>query len=102
MKTFENLVFETHPMGNGFMSKMFFPNGYGVSVVRFKSPFGGGGSYTNGDQWEVAVLKGNHEDWDLCYDTDITNNVIGYLTDNEVTEIMGRIQNLPMVEYKLN
>ena len=101
MKTFENLVFETHPMGNGFMSKMFFPNGYGISVVRFKSPFGGG-SFTNGDQWEVAVLKGNHEDWDLCYDTDITNNVIGYLTDNEVTEIMGRIQNLPMVEYKLN
>lgn len=101
MKTFENLVFETHPMGNGFMAKMFFNNGYGVSVVRFKSPYGGG-SYTNGDQWEVAVLIGNDQDWDLCYDTEITNNVIGYLDKDEVTEIMGRIQNLRMVDYKLN
>lgn len=102
MKKFDDLVFEPHTMGNGLMSKMFFPNGYGISVVRFKSPFGGGGSYTNGDQWEVAVLLGDEQNWDLCYTTDITNDVIGHLTDDDVTDIMERIQKLPMIDYKLN
>lgn len=101
MKKFDDLIFETHPGGSGFLGRMFFPNGYGISVVRFKTPFGGG-SYTNGDQWEVAVLMGNDEDWDLCYDTEITNDVIGYLDKNEVTDIMEQIQKLPMVSYKLN
>lgn len=101
MKKFDDLIFGPHPVGNGFLGRMFFPNGYGVSVVRFSSPLFGG-SYTNGDEWEVAVLKGDDEDWDLCYDTDITNDVMGYLENDEVSEVMERIQNLPMVEYKLN
>lgn len=36
MKTFEDLKFEPHKTGNGLMARLFFPNGYGVSVVRFK------------------------------------------------------------------
>lgn len=63
---------------------MFFKNGYGVSVVRFKMAFGYG-SYTDNDsEWELAVLFGN-EEWTLTYNTPITDDVIGHLTGTEVT-----------------
>lgn len=66
-------------------AKMQFDNGYGVSVV-FGSIF-----YSNGiNTYEVAVLK-NRE---ICYDTPITNGVIGHVTADEVSEIMRKVQEL--------
>ena len=41
MKTFKNLKFEPHTTGEGLSAKLFFKNGYGVSVVRFKMPIAG-------------------------------------------------------------
>lgn len=105
MKTFDDLKFGPHPKGQGLQAKMFFENGYGISVVRFKISDTPGdflqfyrsyGSYTSNDtDWEVAVLLGNKESWDLHYGTPITDDVIGHLTDEEVTDIMRQIQELP-------
>jgi hypothetical protein len=93
MKGFNDIIFEPHPVGEGFHGKIFFPNGYGVSVVRFKLPHLVYGSYTsNDDEWEVAILKGDENKWELCYDTEITNDVIGYQTESEVTWIMIKAQ----------
>lgn len=62
-----------------------FANGYGASVIT------GGIAYCNEAQpYELAVLK----DDDLCYDTPITDDVIGYLTSNEVYELLDRIEQL--------
>lgn len=62
-----------------------FANGYGASVIT------GGIAYCNeGQPYELAVLKDN----DLCYDTPITDDVIGYLTSNEVYELLNRIESL--------
>lgn len=62
-----------------------FKNGYGASVIT------GGIAYCNEVQpYELAVLK----DDDLCYDTPITDDVIGYLTSNEVYELLDRIEQL--------
>ncbi len=36
MKTFNDIDFKSHPVGDGLHGLIFFPNGYGVSVVRFK------------------------------------------------------------------
>ena len=96
MKGFDDIIFEPHPVGEGFHGKIFFPNGYGVSVVRFKTPYSVlYGSYTtNDDEWEVAILKGDETDWELCYDTEITNDVIGHQTEGEVTWIMVKVQQL--------
>ena len=64
---------------------MDFENGYGISVI-FGSMF-----YSNGiDTYEVGILK----DGILCYDTPITDDVIGYITADEVTDIMRKIQEL--------
>ena len=94
METFKDLKFKPHSVGEGLSSQRFFTNGFGVSVVRFTIN-GMKGSYTNNDQeWELAVLKGNKNDWELTYDTPITEDVIGYLSEDEVTEIMKKIQQL--------
>ena len=99
MKKFEDLKFLPHRSGDGLWGRMFFPNGYGVSVVRFKIPlFGEYGSYTsNENEWELAVLKGTEEESCLCYDTPVTNDVMGHLSAPEVTEIMEQVQSLPEV-----
>lgn len=97
MKTFNDLEFKTHPNCSGVQAKLFFQNGYGISVVRFKSSYGGFSSYTSNDkEWEIAVLKGTEEDWGLNYDTPITGDVIGHLKDYEVTNVMKQIQELPL------
>lgn len=64
---------------------MQFKNGYGISVIK------GTVFYPNGiDTYEVAVLK----DGAICYDTSITDDVIGYVNADEVSNIMKQIQEL--------
>lgn len=87
MKTFDDLEFKKHHI-TVRQAVMEFDNGYGVSVVTGPIAYGGDlGLY------ELAVLKGAS----LCYDTPITNDVIGYLTPVEVSAYMGKVQKLPKV-----
>jgi hypothetical protein len=100
LKTFKDLNFRPHPAGYGKAARLFFDNGYGVSVVRFRTIFGlGYGSYTNNElEWELAVLHGDEGNAELCYASPITNDVIGHLTANQVTKVMKRVQLLPVNE----
>jgi hypothetical protein len=82
-----------HPMG-GVQRLYQFPNGFGASVVKFHGSYG----YSEG-LWELAVitfhgptLKAFH----LCYDTPITDNVMGHLSESEVDDVLVRIEGLPM------
>ena len=85
MKTFKDLKFELHPIGSGMRATADFDNGYSVSVVC------GDLFYSNGmDTYELAILKDRH----ICYNTPITDDVIGYLSEDEVTEVMKRVQEL--------
>lgn len=94
MKTFKDLVFNDHPNSTGKQAVMMFPNGYGISVVRF-TIMGRYGSYTDNEtEWEAAVLKGKGNEWFLCYDTEITEDVIGHLSNDGVTKLMQKIQEL--------
>lgn len=89
IKTFEDL--DIHIVNDGRMwAKEFFNNGYGISIVRNFI------SYTSTDilDFEVAVLKGTKEKYNICCDTEITDDVIGYCKPKDVTEIMKKIQNL--------
>lgn len=71
---------------NGGIQKVYkFPNGYGASVIRHRGSYG----YSKG-LWELAVLEGG----ELCYDTEITDDVIGHLNDPEVDRLLRRIQQL--------
>jgi len=89
MKTFSDLEFIDHPMGaeyGGIISRISFDNGYGASIV--KSPMSYGGK--NG-LYELAVLDSNGE---LTYDTPVTNDVEGYLSEEDVTKLLEQIQKL--------
>ena len=89
MKEFKDLKFKDKNYGSGKRAYLEFPNKYGVSVIT------GGGSYSNKDNpYELAVFL----DGELCYDTHITNDVMGYLTSEEVTKIMKQIQELDSLD----
>lgn len=94
-KEFNDLKFMPHRNGDGKQARIFFDNGYGVSVVRFKIGSFGYGSYTdNEDEWELAILYGSETESQITYNTPITDDVIGHLNDEDVTEIMIKVQKL--------
>ena len=85
MKTFNHLVFRSHhSMDTAKQATIQFSNGYGVSVI--KGPYSYGG--TNG-LYELAVLKNGK----IHYDNSVAKgDVVGWLTPDDVTELMGKIQ----------
>ena len=89
MKTFQDLEFEQindAPFMVGKKARMHFDNGFGVSVVSHTYSYGG----KNG-LFEIAVLD---KDGNLTYDTPVTSDVIGYLTEEDVTNVMKQVQEL--------
>ena len=89
MKTFEDLEFEQlndAPYMVGKKSRIHFNNGFGVSVVSHTHSYGG-----RDGLYEVAVLD---KDGLLTYETPVTSDVIGYLSEEDVTDVMKQVQEL--------
>lgn len=84
MKTFNDLEFRQSPT-SGEVSRLYFDNGYGVSVVRGELTYGGPEGL-----YELAVVDAKTEE--ITYHTPITDDVIGYLTEEGVTQLMTEIQ----------
>jgi hypothetical protein len=93
---FSDLNFQPHPSAAavGVQAKHFFPNGYGVSVVRFRGIAGGGSYGYEEGLYESAVLKGTEEKYEICYDSVITDDVLGYQTEEEVEVLLYEIENI--------
>jgi hypothetical protein len=89
MKTFKHLEFLKHPVSisNGTQARLFFDNGYGVSVIS------GSIFYTDLlHPYELAILKGSESNCSLCYSTPITDDVCGHLNRRQVTDLMKKVQ----------
>ena len=89
MKTFNDLQFKEHPRGavyGGIISRIIFDNGYGATIVQGPHTYGG----TDG-LYELAVLGKNDE---ISYDTPVTGDVEGYLSEAQVTDLLIKIQQL--------
>jgi hypothetical protein len=87
MKTFEDLEFKDHPNGmGGVQAKIQFENGFGASIV--KTPFSYGGAR---GLYELAIIG---KDGSITYDTPITDDVLGYLSEAAVTQTLSKIQSL--------
>jgi hypothetical protein len=89
---FSDLKFEPHLNypDTGIGARHFFDNGYGVSVVRFTTEFGG--SYgANEGLYEVAIIKGDEENWHITYETYIASDVIGHLTESDVENLLNEV-----------
>ena len=87
MKQFKDLEFVPHAAGmGGVMSRIQFENGFGASVVKTEYTYGG-----DKGLYELAVLD---SEGNLTYDTSVTDDVIGYLRPEDVTDVMAKIQQL--------
>ena len=82
-----DLEFKPHPAElGGAQAIVKFNNGYGASVIT------GWQFYTDKDHsYELAVLG---KDGKLDYTTPITNDVCGHLNEEDVNELLLKIENL--------
>ena len=88
---FKDLEFQPHSCDDeGVHALAFFGNGRGASVARFTHSYGG-------DQglYELAVLSGVEGQWRIDYTTPITEDVIGYCSEDDITRLLSEIAALP-------
>ena len=82
---FEDLCFKNRGFLS-FQAKVSFPNGYGASIIIGEYTYGGSDGL-----YELAVLHNGEID----YTTPITEDVLGWLTPNEVINYLQQIELLP-------
>jgi len=85
--------YKTRLINNGVQHLYFFPNNYGASVVMHEFSYG-----SKQGLWELAVLQLNpdeEETFSICYDTPITEDVLGHLTQDDVEDVLQQIKALP-------
>ena len=93
MVTFQDLEFlELDNEGYNIRASIKFNNGYGASVVRTENSYGG-----KAGLYELAVLDKNGN---ICHNTPITGDVLGWLKEDDVTEALQRIEALKMNTYR--
>ena len=66
-----------------------FPNKYGASIIKHRGSYG----YEE-DLFELAVLAFDSGKWGLTYNTPLTDDVLGCLSNEEVLETLEKIKNL--------
>ena len=86
---FTELNFGPHPNWSGVQAKHFFNNGYGVSIIQSPNSYGG-----DEGLYELAVLEGNEDEYEICYHTPITSDVLGHLTEEQVESYLAEIEKL--------
>ena len=91
-KTFKDLEFTpTEEFLSVVRSTCHFDNGYGVSVVRHRYSYGNGLNL-----FELAVID---KEGDIVYSTPITDDVLGYLSEDDVSDTMIKVQRLDNNPY---
>ena len=81
-----------HMSGEGIHKLYFFDNGYGASVLNGRGSYGG-----QQGLWELAVLydiRESLDDYALCYSTEVTDDVKGHLSEQEVEQLLVEIDSL--------
>ena len=66
-----------------------FNNGFGASVIKHTFSYG----FEN-DLFELAILEWDGDNHQITYDTGISNDVIGYLTNDKVMDYLYQIKGL--------
>ena len=84
--TFQELKFQDHTLIGRKQCIVQFPNGYGASIVQGEHTYGG-----KDGLYEIAVFG---KDGHISYSTPITDDVIGYLSEEEVEKTLTEIKNL--------
>ena len=103
MISIHKLIYK-HDVFDGTQRLYHFENNFGASVIRHSGSYGG-----NDGLYELAVIIWDPKDnitlvetdrykritgWTICYSTAITNDVIGYLEEDQVNTILSFIEKL--------
>ena len=91
IKEIEEIAVSVEPRSGGALVR--FNNNYGASVIYNRNSYG----FEEG-LFELAVVKFTelHDriTWNITYETPITADVIGFLTEDEVLDILKEIKEL--------
>lgn len=90
MKNFKDLP--SRELNGGVQHIFKSENGFGASIVQHSFSYG-----KDNGKWELAVIKFNSEDdydFTIRYDTVITDDVLGYLSEQDVMDVLLKIDNL--------
>jgi hypothetical protein len=98
MKTYRDLKWWQHQhWERAKYAVLHFDNGYGLSIISGwdGSPGFFRGPYAGADTYEAAVIKQAEDgEYDLCYDTHLTDDVLKYLTEDELIHVIDEVQQL--------
>ena len=86
MITFNDLEFKQDLQRGLNAARIMFDNGYGASVIIGPHTYGG-----EDGLYELGVLG---KDKKLTYNTPVTEDVKGYLSEDDVTKLLEQIQKL--------
>lgn len=89
------MLIKEHSIHGGIQKIYRFDNNRGASVIKHDGSYGG-----DIDLWELGVIRfyDDTQDWHLDCTTPITEDVLGYLTWEDVEELLARISKLEKVE----
>jgi hypothetical protein len=92
MKNFKELP--NNPVNDGIQYIAKYPNNYGASIVQHSFSYG-----KDEGLWELAVIKYEPNETDIHnfeidYSTPITDDVLGYLSESEVNDVLNEIEAL--------
>lgn len=86
MTNIKDLNFKRSTTPKGVFAIINFPNGFGASIVSNDMSYGG-----RAGLFEVAVIDKNGN---LTQDTDITDDVVGWLDEKDVERTLSAIRQL--------
>lgn len=82
---------------DGIQAMHFFDNGYGALIQKHEDSDG----YPN--NYEICVLKGHSDSYKVYYNSIITDDHIGNLTESQVIDTLSKIKQLQRVSnYTIN
>ena len=83
-----NKRFDSKAKFDGISWQVIYNNGFGISIVKFFASYGG-----TDDLWELAVIEDDDKGgYNLTENTPITDEVIGYLTEQEVIDYSEKVR----------
>lgn len=85
----EKYLVRNIPRDGGVQKLYRFDNGYGASVLQCSYSYG----YED-DLWEMSVIKWDGDVFDMTFDTPIADDVLGYLDEDDVNEVLAQIEEL--------
>jgi hypothetical protein len=85
IKDFTSYIIDINSYNKGMQILFKFPNDYGISLVCHSFSYG-----NDDNEFEIAIAKfePNSDNWRVTYDTDITGDVLGYQSKEDVIDVI--------------